>query len=221
MQNIILNRLKPQAEINAVCNCNNVCHPSKVMQKIILNRLKPQAEKIIVEGQAGFKAGKNTTERVFNLRILCEKYLQHQQDLYHVFINFKKAFDRVWHAALWATMKKYNISTNLIQVIKNLYDKATSAVLFNSSIEDWFRTTVGVRQGCLLSPTLFNIFLERMMTDALKDHEGTVSTEGRTITNLRLADKVDVLAGEEEEMAKLVERLNKASTFYGMEIRPS
>ena len=50
----------------------------------------------------------------------------------------------VWHAALWATMKKYNISTNLIQVIKNLYDKATSAVLFNSSIGDWFQTTVGV-----------------------------------------------------------------------------
>ena len=67
------------------------------------------------------------------------------QDLYHVFIVFKKAFDRVWHAALWATMKKYNISTNLIQVIKNLYNKATSAVLFNGSIGDRFRTTVGVR----------------------------------------------------------------------------
>ena len=79
-----------------------------------------------------------------------------------------------------ATMKKYNISTNLIQVIKNLYNKATSAVLFSSSIGDWFRTTVGVRQGCLLSPTLFNIFLERNMTDALEDHEGTVSTGGRT-----------------------------------------
>ena len=63
-------------------------------------------------------------------------------------------------------MKKYNISANLIPVIKNLYDKATNAVLFNSSIGDWFRTTVGVRQECQLSPTLFNIFLERIMTDA-------------------------------------------------------
>ena len=71
-------------------------------------------------------------------------------------------------------MKKYNISTNLIQVIKNLYNKATSAVLFNSSIGDWFRTTVGVRQGCQLSPTLFNIFLERIVTDALEDYKGTV-----------------------------------------------
>ena len=102
------------------------------MLKIILSRLKPQAEKIIAEEQAGFRAGRSTTEQIFNLRILCENYLPHQQDLYHVFIDFKKAFGRVWHAALWATMKKYNISTNLIQVIKNLYNKATSAVLFNS-----------------------------------------------------------------------------------------
>ena len=85
-------------------------------------------------------------------------------------------------------MRKYNISTNLIRVIKNLYDNATSAVLFNSSTGDWFRTTVGVRKECLLSPTLFNIFLERIMTDALENHEGTVSIGGRTVTNLRFAD---------------------------------
>ena len=86
-------------------------HPSKVMLKIILNRLT-QAE-ITTEEQAGFRADKSTTEQIFNLRILCEKYLLHQQDLYHVLIDFKKAFDRVLHAALCATMKKYNISTNL------------------------------------------------------------------------------------------------------------
>ena len=114
-------------------------------------------------------------------------------------------------------MKKYNISANLIRVIKNLYDKATSAVFFNSSIGDWFQTTVGVRQGCLLSPTLFKIYLGWIMTDALEDHEGTVSNGGRIITNLHFADKIDVLAGE-EELAKLVERLDKASTAYGMEI---
>ena len=68
---------------------------AKVMLKITLNRLNPQAEKIIVEEQAGFRAGRSTTEQNFNLRILCEKCHQHQQDFYHVFIDFKKAFDRV------------------------------------------------------------------------------------------------------------------------------
>ena len=66
------------------------------MLKIIdlLNRLKLQAEKIIVEEQLDFRA-RSTKEQIFNLRILCEKYLQHQQDLYHVFIDVKKAFRRV------------------------------------------------------------------------------------------------------------------------------
>ena len=188
------------------------------MLQIILNRLKPLAEKIIAQEQAGFRAGRSATEQIFNLHILCEKYPQHQQDLYHVFIDFKKAFDRVWHAALWTTMKKYSISTNLIQVIKNLSNKATSAVIFNSSIGDWFRTTVGVQQGCLLSPTLFNIFLDRIVTDTLEGNEGTVSIGGRTITNLHFADDIDGLAGEEEELANLVERLDIASTTYSMGI---
>ena len=67
-----------------------ISRSSKVMLKVILNRLKPNAEGIISEEQAGFRAGRGTTEQIFNLIILCEKYLQHQQNLYHVFIDFKK-----------------------------------------------------------------------------------------------------------------------------------
>ena len=61
-------------------------------------------------------------------------------------------------------------------------------------------------------------FLKRIMTDASKGHEGTVSIGGRTVTNLHLADDINDLAGEEEELANLDERLDKASTAYGMEI---
>ena len=64
------------------------------MLKIILNRLQPQAEEIIAEEHADFRAGRSITEQMFNLRILCKNYLQHQQNLYHVFIDFKKACDR-------------------------------------------------------------------------------------------------------------------------------
>ena len=76
---------------------NNQSHqsPKQSHAEDILNRLKPQAEKIIAEEQAGFRARRSTTEQIFNLR-----YLQHQQDLYHVFIDFTKDFDRVGHAAL-------------------------------------------------------------------------------------------------------------------------
>ena len=190
--------------------CNNyrtislISHPSKILLWIVLNRLKKEAEAIIAEEQAGFVKGRSTVDQIFNVRILCEKYRQHQRELYHVFIDFKKAFDRVWHEALWATMKKYNISKDLIEVIQELYNNASSAVFHNGSIGDWFRTTVGVRQGCLLSPTLFNIFLEKIMEDALYGHKGTVSIGGRTITDLHFADDIHGLAGTKIELEELI-----------------
>ena len=112
----------------------------------------------------------------------------------------------------------YNISPQIIAVIKSLYDKATSAVLHNSAMGNWFKTTIGVRQGCLLSPILFNIFLERIIADALADHECTVSIGGRAISNLRFADDIDGLAGEEQELDQLVQRLDTTSRTFGMEI---
>ena len=103
----------------------------------------------------------------------------------------KKAFDRVWHAAIWANMQKYNISANLVWAIEYLYDEAIIAVQMNGSTGEWFRTTVEVRQGCLLSLILFNIFLKRIMPDALEEHVGKVSIGSRTIINLKFADDID------------------------------
>ena len=120
---------------------------------------------------------------------------QHQRDLYHVFVDFKKAFDRVWHAALWATMRWYNVDPDLIKIVEKLYTNTKSALMMNGTIGKWFPTSVGLRHRCLLSPSLFNIFIERIMTDALDNHTGIVSIGGRTITNLRFADGIDGLAG--------------------------
>ena len=169
-----------------------ISHPSKVMLKIILNRLQPQAEEINAEEQACFSAGRSTTEQIFNLRIICEKYLQHQQNLYYVFIDFKKAFDRVWHEALWATMRKFNISASITGATDNLYDKDQSAVLFNGNTGEWFRTTVGVRQGCLLSPNLSNIILEKIICEALmtmKVVSASVQTRQKWWQTTQLASK--------------------------------
>ena len=82
---------------------------------------------------------------------------------------------------------------------------------------EWFRT-VGVRKGCLLSPTLFNILIEQIMSDALEEHEGKVSIGGRNITNLRFANDIDAVAEEEQEQEAQVESLNKTCTRYKMEI---
>ena len=115
-------------------------------------------------------------------------------------------------------MRLYNINDNLIRTIEWLYNKVTSAVNHDNNIEKWLRTKIGVRQGCVLSPTLFNIVLEGILADTLEDHKGTVSIEGRTITNLHFADDIDGLAGQEQQLVKLVNHLEEASTAYGMQI---
>ena len=117
-----------------------------------------------------------------------------------------------------ATTRKENFSANLVRTIEELYDKATSAVQVNGSMGKWFRTKVGVRQGCSLSPTLFNIILERIMSDALEEHDGKFSVDGRNITILRFADDIDALAEEEQELEVLVESLDNTCTSYKMEI---
>ena len=111
-----------------------------------------------------------------------------------------------------------SISANLVCIVGQLYGEATSPVQMNGSIGEKFRKTVGVRQGCLLPPTLFNIFLKRIMSDALEEHNGKVSIGGRNITNLWFADDIDALAEEEQELEALVEILHKTFTRYKMEI---
>ena len=88
-------------------------------------------------------------------------------------------------------MRKYNIRANLVCTTEQLYEKATSEIKMNGSMGEWFRTTVGVRHGCLLSPTL---------SDALEEHGRRVSIGGRNITNLELADDIDALAEEGQEL---------------------
>ena len=95
-------------------------------------------------------------------------------------------------------MRLHNITDNLIRTTECLYNKATSIVYHDNNIGEWFWTTqleCATRMYAL--PTLLNVFLERAMADALENHKGTVSIGGRTITNLRFADDIDSLAGQE------------------------
>ena len=111
-----------------------------------------------------------------------------------------------------------NIGGEFIDIIQSLYENAMSAVLVQGTTGEWFHTSVGVRQGCLLSPTLFNICLEDAMAHALDNYNGIISIGGRKITNLRSADDIDGITGEEDELTELVHNLDTAAAKYGMEI---
>ena len=141
-----------------------------------------------------------------------------QKNLYHNFIDFKKAFDRVWYEGLWHTMNIFGISYDITASIKALYANSESSVLLENNIGDPFKTYVVVRQGCPLSPVLFNIFLEQIMSDNLLNHHSSISIGGIEISRLRFSDEIDLISGSNDELQQLTNSLSKHASDYVMEI---
>ena len=162
-----------------------ISHPNKIMLWVILNWLMAKDEELLAEEQAGFRPG-CSTEQNFNSWVIIEKHLQHQHDLLHNFIDFKKAFDRVRHAGLWQI---FNIDESLVLAIWALYENSSSAVFLNSHLVEFFKTIIGVCQRCLFSPILLNLFLE-MMQETLLDHHGAISFGGKPKCNQWFADDI-------------------------------
>ena len=127
-------------------------------------------------------------------------------------------FDRVWHAGLWQVFRSFNTEEGLVQVIQALYENSSSAVLMNSQLGEFFKTTIGGRQGCLLSPILFNLFLETIVQETFHDHHTSNSTGGRSICNLQFADDIDVMGGSNGELQDLTNRLVDRATAFGIEV---
>ena len=105
-----------------------------------------------------------------------------------------------------------------MQCIKSLYNSSKSSVLLNNNTGTKCNTTVGVRQGCLLSPVLFNIFLEKIMLDSVTNQPSSISIGCRQLNNLRFADDIYLIAGSESELQTITVVLEKTSTACGMEI---
>ncbi|XP_063590184.1 uncharacterized protein LOC134767063 [Penaeus indicus] len=174
------------------------------------------------DAQAEFRPRRSTVEQRCNLRcnlrVIGEKYINHQMAVYNNYIDYKKAFDRVWHDALWSVLEKHGIDTEIMRAMKNLYQVAESAVQIREQRSNFFNCGVGVRQGCILSPMLFNAFLEEIITRAHEGYNGGVTIQGRKISNLRFADGIDLITSSEKELLDLTSRLEKVSRSFRMEI---
>ncbi len=103
------------------------------------------------------------------------------------FIDFQKAFDSIEQGVTWATLKSYGVGARLIKILQNISEISQSAVRVGEEMGDWFKTTVGTRQGDPISPTIFISYLERVM-DSVRDNGTGISVHGYKINNLKFAD---------------------------------
>ena len=136
---------------------------------------------MIAEDLASFRKGESRMEQIYNLRVLLKKYSENHLPIHSMFIDCKKAFDRVRQEALWNTMSLQHWKQNNKSDKVPLQDVPKCSSHTHNTIVKWFLKTVGLRQECLLSPFLFNVFLERLMQCTLQNQETTVKTGGRKI----------------------------------------
>jgi len=158
------------------------------------------------------------TNHLCSLRILTEKARAHRQPLYMCFVDFEKAFDKVKHKKLWQTMVDMGFAGHLVALIRSLYENQRSNVKIQGDTSGWFQAKQGVRQGCILSPYLFNLMAELLMSYALEGFDGGLKIGGRRVTNLRYADDIVLIASSEEELQQLISRLHRAASMVGMKI---
>ena len=142
---------------------SRLSHAGKIITTIIQRRILKRAEEVISESQAGFRPGRSTVDQLFTLRQIAEKYLEKDRELYCCYIDFEKAFDSVWQEGIWRALRFFDFPQKIINLLQALYSKSNSAVRVNGDLTEWFQTTVGVRQGCVISPQLFKILLEVVM----------------------------------------------------------
>ena len=207
-------------------NCANyrtialISHASKILLHIILGRLKGTMNSEMAQEQAGFRPGRGTRDQSFNLRVIMQKMYEANRGLYLCFIDYKKAFDCINYELLWKTMIKMGFPVHIVSLIRSLYKNQASRVMTNNGPTDWFKNERGVRQGCVLSPNLFNIETEEIIRQATTEFDG-VSVGGRHISNLRYADDTVLLAESEEKLQSLLDAVEDRSAEHGLLLNAS
>ena len=142
--------------------------------------------------QAGFRKGRGTRDQIANIRWIMEKAREFQKNIY---------FDYVDHNELWKILKEMGIPDHLTCLLRNIYAGQEAAVRTGHGTTDWFQIGKGVRQACLLSPCLFNLYAEYIMRNAGQEEaQAGIKIAGRNINHLRYADDTTLMAESEEEL---------------------
>uniref|UniRef100_A0A8B9YHU2 Reverse transcriptase domain-containing protein n=1 Tax=Bos mutus grunniens TaxID=30521 RepID=A0A8B9YHU2_BOSMU len=204
--------------------CSNYCaialisHASKIMLKILQARLQQYMNCELPDVQTGFRKGRGTRDQIANICWIIEK-ARVPENIYFCFIDYAKAFDCVDHNRLWKILKEMGILHHLTCLLRNLYAGQEATVRTGHGTTDWFQIAKGVRQGCLLSPCLFNLHAEYIMRNAgLEKAQAGIKIAGRNVNNLRYADDTTLMAESEEELKTLLMKVKEESEKVGLKL---
>merc|ERR1712035_150031 len=162
--------------------------PGKVLAHLLLMQIRAQLLKYQRPEQSGFTPGKSTIDRILALRVLMERRLEFRQGLLAVYVDLKKAFDSVHRETLWDILHVRGIPARIIDLMAGLYSGTESVVKYGGSISDSFPVNAGVRQGCVLAPSLFNTCMDWVMGRVADQSHCGASVGNSKISALVFAD---------------------------------
>ena len=159
------------------------------MLKILQARLQQYMNRELPDVQAGSTKSRGTRDQIANICWIMEKEREFQKSIYFCFIDYAKSFDCVDHIKLWEILKEMRIPDHLTCLLRNLYACQEATVRTGHGTIDWFQIGKGVRQGCILSPCLFNFYAEYIMRNAGLDEAQTGNKIAQEISTTSLHGK--------------------------------
>jgi len=194
-----------------------IAHTAKIVAKILRRRIEKKIEDVLGEDQFGFRRRKETRDAIWMLRIISERTLEIDEELSVCFIDWQKSFDRVNWTKLMYILKETGIDWRERRLISNLYMAQSVKVRLNRGETRSLKTGRGVRQGCCLSPILFNLYSECLMKEALEGF-GDFKIGGQIVHTVKYADDLVLLAKEEKVLQDMIDKLIEIGRCYGMEM---
>lgn len=188
----------------------------KVLSGILKQRITPLAEKQLGNYQCGFRAGKSTTDQIFNVRQTMEKMWETKADVHQLFIDFKQAYDSIDRSFLWKAMRDLEIPPKYIRLAKATVEHSRSCVRVQGDLSRTFDVSSGLRQGDGLSPLLFNIALEKVIRNSSTNWTGTLIHKSQQI--FAYADDIDVVGRSVTAVKRGLQDIEEAARPAGLHI---
>ncbi|KAK3532154.1 hypothetical protein QTP86_009025 [Hemibagrus guttatus] len=211
-RSVLVPIFKNKGDVQSCSNYRGIklmSHTMKVWERVVEARLRKVVE--ICEQQYGFMSRKSTTDAIFALRILMEKYRDGQKELHCVFVDLEKAYDRVPREELWYCMRKSGVAEKYVRVVQDMYERSRTVVRCAVGQTEEFNVEVGLHQGSALSPFLFAIVMDQLSEEVRQESPWT----------MMFADDIVICSESREQVEENLERWRFALERRGMKVSRS
>ncbi|KAK3548418.1 hypothetical protein QTP70_012839 [Hemibagrus guttatus] len=211
-RSVLVPIFKNKGDVQSCSNYRGIklmSHTMKLRERVVEARLRKVVE--ICEQQYGFMPRKSTTDAIFALRILMEKYRDGQRELHCVFVDLEKAYDRVPREELWYCMRKSGVAEKYVRVVQDMYERSRTVVRCAVGQTEEFKVEVGLHQGSALSPFLFAMVMDQLSEEVRQESPWT----------MMFADDIVICSESREQVEESLERWRFALERRGMKVSRS